>query len=324
MVVTINDVVLSSNTLSSLETEINSLTETTLPGVSARLNTSGLALSLISATGNDIEISIDSIDDGDSLTVQGQVSTNGGLSVGRPQVLEADPTGDGISVPPATNDIFSATANKSVVGGEITVLLADGYDIEQPIIQNLIQPLSASEFTDVTINPFDPLVGGSYNLRTEGQIFDSLGLPHNLQLYFSKQGYNPNTPSSQTNHWKVFVLIDDYNVGDPDTTLAPPANTEATLSQFNIYFYSNGEINESLSDTLLISNWTPFDDEGNHNGAQLPLNINDGGSAPVDIPPSSSNFIIHTSQLTQTGSGSTVFDIEQNGMTNESTGSCED
>ncbi len=324
MLVTVNNVALSGDTLSSLETEINSLTNTTLPGISAELNTSGLALSLTSVTGADIEISIASIDDGDSLTVQGQISTNGGLGIGRPQVLETDPTNDGISLPPATNDSFIAAANKIVVGGEITILLADGYDIEQPTILNLIQPLSASEFTDVTINPFDPLVVGSYNLLTEAQIFDSLGLPHDLQLYFSKQGYNPNDPSSQPNHWKVFVLIDDYNVGDPDTTLTPPSNTEATLSQFDIYFYSNGEINESLSDTLLISNWTPLDDEGNYNGAQLPQNVIDGGTAPVSVPPSSSNFTIHTSQLTQTGSSTTVFDIEQNGMTNESTGDCED
>ncbi len=323
MIVTINRVPLSGDSLAALETEINTLTNSTLPGLSATLDASVTVLDLTSANGNNIEVSITSIDDGDSLTIQGLVSTNSSLVVGRPQVLEADPVGDGISVPPAFTDIFSAQTNAVIVGGEITILLENGYDILQPSFLNIIQPLSPSEFTSVTINPFDPLASTSYNLRTETIIFDSLGVEHNLQLYFYKQEYNPNDNSTSPNHWLLSALIDGNNVGDPDTALIPPNNTEATLSEFNIYFYSNGELNERLSDTLLISNWVPLDEDGNYNGALLPQNISEGGTAPVGLPPTSSNFVINPSQLTQTGSRSTVFDIEQNGIASSSTGICE-
>ncbi|MFL0799139.1 MAG: flagellar hook-basal body complex protein [Agarilytica sp.] len=315
MIVTINNVQLSGDSLAALETEINTLSNTTLPGVSAVLDTTGTALNLVSAGGDDIEISITSIDDGDSLTMQGLVSTNGGLGVGRPQILEADPSADGVSVPPATADIFSAETNSVIVGGEITILLDDGYDIAQPTIQNIIQPLSPAEFTDVVINDFDPGDQATYNSATSMTIYDSLGTSHVMTQYFVKQDYDPNSPTSIPNHWQVHVQIDGFDVGDPDTTLAPPQNTVATRASYNIYFNDDGTLDETQSDNILVSNWEVRDGSGAINdGAAGPQTVLAGATIPVAEPPTSSNFVIDFNGTTQFGSAFSVNDVDQDGF----------
>ncbi len=316
MIVTINNVQLSGDTLAALETEINTLSNTTLPGVSAAVDAAGTGLNLISAGGDDIEISITSIDDGDSITVEGQVTVDGvATGVGRPQILEADPTGDGVSVPPATADIFSAETNSVIVGGEITMLLADGYDIVQPTIQNIIQPLSNTEFTDIVINDFDPGDQATYNSATSMTIYDSVGNSHVMTQYFVKQDYDPNDPTSIPNHWQVHVQIDGFDVGDPDTTLAPPQNTVATRASYNIYFNDDGTLDETQSDNILVSNWEVRDESGAVNdGASGPLTVLAGATIPVAEPPSSSNFVIEFDGTTQFGSAFSVNDVDQDGF----------
>jgi|GEM_PF-5887887 len=71
MTVTINNVQLVSDSLALMEAEVNGLTNSTLPGVSAELNATGTALVLTSAVGDDVRVNIESIDGGDSLTIQG-------------------------------------------------------------------------------------------------------------------------------------------------------------------------------------------------------------------------------------------------------------
>ncbi|MFL0803064.1 MAG: flagellar hook-basal body complex protein [Agarilytica sp.] len=315
MIVTVNNVQLSGDTLAALETEINTLSNTTLPGVSAALDAAGTGLNLISAGGDDIEISITSIDDGDSLTVQGQVTTSTPPGVGRPQILEADPSNDGVSVPPATADIFVAESNSVIVGGEITMLLADGYDVVQPTIQNIIQPLSPAEFTDIVINDFDPGDQSTYNSATSMTIYDSVGNSHVMTQYFVKQAYDPNDPTAIPNNWQVHVQIDGFDVGDPDTTLPPPQNTVATRATYNVYFNDDGTLDETQSDNILVSNWEVRDSSGVIDpGIAGPTTVLAGATIPVAEPPTSSNFVIDFTGTTQFGSAFSVNDVDQDGF----------
>lgn len=298
---TLNGVALDGASLTALEEEINSLTNTTLPGISATLNLAGFEMQIVSSLGDDIEVSISSVDDGDSVMIVGNPLSG-------PQILEADPAADGV-----TAGSFAAETNAVVVGGHINIVFEEGYDLVQPTVQGLIQPLSSGEFTDVVANAFSPSDSQTYNFSASTTIYDSLGVDHQLALYFVKREYDVNDPTTVPNHWHLHVLVGGYDVGDPDTTLAPPQNVEATRATYDIYFNSSGGIDQTLSDTVLVSNWQPRDARGNPNGAEGPHNVVAGGTVPLPNPPTSSNFVIDISGLTQFGTESVIYDIAQNG-----------
>ncbi len=300
--VTLNSVALTGDTLAALETEINSLTNTTLPGISAALDSAGTSLVLTSAGGDDIDIAIQSTDDGNTLTVQGDV---GAQAV----TLEADPSGDGVTLGNSDGE-----TNSVVVGGIINVVLDEGYDISPLTSTAMFQPISPSEFTSVVINEFDPNDQSTYNSATSMTVYDSLGVDHVMTQYFVKQDYDPNDPTSIPNHWQVHVQIDGQDVGDPDTTLAPPANTTPTRATYNIYFNDDGTLNQTASDDILISNWIPLDEDGQPSSAAGPLNVLAGGSIPVAEPPTSSNFVVDFAGTTQFGSAFSVNDVDQDGF----------
>lgn len=301
--VTVNSVVLSGDSLTAIEQEINSLTNTTLPGISAVLDTGTSVMTLTSAGGDDIEISIDSIDDGDTLTVTGDPAAT---SV----TLETDPAADGVAV---TSD--DATDNSVVVGGTIDIVFQEGYDLVLPAPTGIFQAVSPADFTDIVLNEFEPTDQSTYNHATSMTIYDSLGIPHVMTQYFVKQSYEPTDPTTAPNHWQVHVQIDGQDVGDPDTTLAPPANTEATRATYNLYFNDDGTLNDTLSDNILVSNWVPLDETGQPNSAAGPQNVLAGGSIPIPEPPTSSNFIMDFNGTTQFGSEFSVNDVDQDGFT---------
>jgi flagellar hook protein FlgE len=157
-----------------------------------------------------------------------------------------------------------------------------------------------------TNNAFDPADAGTYNHATSTTIYDSLGNSHILSLYFVKQEANAST---QPNSWQMHVQIDGQDVGDPLI-----GNT-ASRATFNIVFNDDGSVNELVTDDVLISNWVPSDADGNPNGAAAPINVINGGSLPVEFPPTSSNFEIDLATLTQYGSPFAVNDLSQNGFT---------
>jgi flagellar hook protein FlgE len=80
-------------------------------------------------------------------------------------------------------------------------------------------------------------------------------------------------------------------------------------------FDPDGSLNDILSDDILVSNWDPLDSQGLPNGAARPRNVVDGGVLPIPNPPTSSNFEIDISALTQFGSPFAVNDLNQNGFT---------
>ncbi len=298
--VTLNGISLTGDSLSALETEINGLTNTTLPGITAELDTTGSQLVLRSAGGDDIELSITSTDDGDSVTLLGDPDD-------APQTIEVDAALDGIA---AGN--FDAIDNSVVVGGAVNIVLEEGYDLSY-VSGGRLQPVNVDAFTDVTINEFDPADQSTYNSATSMTVYDSLGIDHVLTQYFVKQEYDPTDATSSPNHWQVHVLIDGFDVGDPDTSLPTPLNTQATRATYDLYFNDDGTLNETLSEPILISNWVPLDDNGDPNSAAGPQNVLAGGSIPLPEPPSSSNFVVDFTGTTQFGSPFSIADVDQNG-----------
>ncbi|GAA5316140.1 MAG: hypothetical protein AseanaTS_13450 [Candidatus Pelagadaptatus aseana] len=87
-VVTLNNVALTGDTLQDLETQINALTTSTLPGVSATFDAATGTLAVESSVGDDLVFEFSSTDDGDSIAIQGDTSTVG-------SILEADPLNNG-------------------------------------------------------------------------------------------------------------------------------------------------------------------------------------------------------------------------------------
>ena len=204
---------------------------------------------------------------------------------------------------PVTAVALSNGQPQATVGGSVNIVLEEGVSLTNgsgtsPIIASFTgQPFVNNEF-----NPTDP---NTYNHATSTKIFDSLGNTHVISTYFVKQ-----MPSSAgINSWQMHVQVDNQDVGDP------LVGNVASRASYNLVFDESGELNKLLSDKVLISNWDPLDASGLPNGAARPQNVLDGGVLPIPNPPTSSNFEIDVSALTQFGSPFAINDLSQNGFT---------
>ena len=189
------------------------------------------------------------------------------------------------------------------VGGRVSIVLDEGASLTNGSATTpLITTFTGQPFINNSFSPTDP---SSYNHATSTTIFDSLGNSHVMTSYFVKQ----QSSVTGTNTWQMHVQIGNEDVGDP------LIGTEPSRATFNLVFNEDGSLNDVLSDDILISNWDPLDASGVPNGAARPLNVVDGGTLPVPNPPTSSNFEVDISALTQFGSPFAVNDLSQNGFT---------
>ena len=307
MVVTLNGLALTSTSLFDLDVELNALSETSLAGFTATMDADGANLLLTLATGEDIVVGISSTIDGDSLMVTGRADAGS-------QVLEVDALGDGVAL-----GNVNATTEQIVVGGTVDIFLSPGYQLwnPQPVI-GLFQPLGDTsdplnpQLMRVYENSFDPDKLETFNFVSTQEIYDSLGIEHTLSLFFVKQPFNSFDLDLELNHWEVHVQIDERDVGDPDTGLSPPDNTQATRLTRKLLFDSGGTLSQG-ADAMLISNWQPLTNDGVPNGAAGPENVLVGGGLPVILSSTSSNFELTLVGSTQTGSVYRVLEAVQNG-----------
>lgn len=299
----LNGVTLNADDLDGLALQINNLSDTTLSGISAEIDGTG-DLVVKSSIGHDLKFALTAGDDQTAIQVIGNADAP-------EQILEIDTDATLVNA-----TAIVATGNAIVVGGKIDIQLEDDYSVGNlnPPALGLFQPFNASSFEDVVLNPFDPGDPDSYNHTTAVKVFDSLGNAHTMNQYFVKQKYDPEVPGSTPNHWKMVVTIDGKEVGDPDTSLAPPANQDATRAEFDLHFKENGDFNSSLSDDVLISNWTPLDDQGQPLGTHKPLPVLEGGVAPVPQPSTTSNFTVNMGDSSQFGEKFTVEAVDQDGF----------
>ncbi|MCP5161702.1 MAG: flagellar hook-basal body complex protein [Hahellaceae bacterium] len=281
---TVNGITFSSDTLSELAVDINS---SALGGITAVLTgdpnapvgaSNELTLNIIHNQGGNLQF----------------VFADGGTGTGSVQI-------DGSSNP-ASSQTLSVGNLTATVGGTVNIITEEGSTMSATTT-DIMQTFTGVAFRNNVFDPNDP---GTYNHATSSTIYDSLGNNHVLSMYFVKQA---STTTIQPNTWQMHVLIDGADVGDP------VAGVGATRASFTLIFDENGTLNENLSDQPLISNWVPLDAQGNLNGADGPINIADGGTIPVPIPPTSSNFVIDMKPTTQYSSAFTVSDMRQDGYT---------
>ena len=291
MRLTLNGQALNSTSLEDLADEINSLRGTTLPGFRASLADNG-DLIITNQIGRDIALSISSPIVTDSLVVQGAENTG-------PVVLGGTTTAD----------------RAAAVGGVVTFILNEDYTLSEPdpVVSGIFGALTPDEFTPYTINAFDPLDQDTYNHATSMTIYDSLGNSHVMTQYFVKEPLDPARPTEQ-NIWAMYVLIDGYDVGDPDPTQPFPQNLEPSRARFELFFNQDGTLDTTATGEMYITNWDPRDSQGNLNGALGSVNVLEGG-LPLVEPPTNSNFQINLAGSTQYGSAFGVNEVNQNGYT---------
>ena len=201
-----------------------------------------------------------------------------------------------------------APASQATVGGQINLTLNSGLSISEQTLSSAGNNLFsvAPTLTEVRQNIFDPSNISTYNYSRTTQIYDSLGVAHALTQYFVKQP----PEVSGANTWNLHVKIDGQDVGDPD----PLTPNTPTLATYTLKFFDNGLLDSNNSDTLLVSNWTPLDLEGNPSGALGPINVADGGTLPIAFPAISSNFLIDINNSTQFSEDFSVSQLDQNGF----------
>ncbi|MFY9180458.1 MAG: flagellar hook-basal body complex protein [Venatoribacter sp.] len=289
MTLTLNGQKLEATSLADIADEINSYRGTTLPGFSAQVDSNG-NLVISNQIGRDIKISMQSSVVTDSLVIQGVAGTG-------PMVLGGSPTAD----------------RAGAVGGVVTLVLNENYSMSKPSprVQGIFENLTDDEFENYTINAFDPLNQDTYNHSTSMTIYDSLGNPHVMTQYFVKEPQDPTRPN-ESNIWAMYVLIDGYEVGDPDPTLPFPENLEPTRFRKEVFFNQDGSLDAVATGDVFITNWDPLDSKGNPNGATSSKNILEGG-LPLSDPPTNSNFQIVLKGSTQHNGAFDVNDQTQNG-----------
>ncbi|WP_028292584.1 flagellar hook-basal body complex protein [Oceanobacter kriegii] len=289
MTITLNGQQLTSTSLEDLAEEINEYTDTSLPGFTAEINADG-DLVINSATGRDIDIEISSSTDTDSLVIVGSSTTG-------PQVLGGS----------------AGAASAATIGGTVNIVLNEGYNLSNPTpsVSGIFGTLNASEYTEYALNTFDPNDSGTYNHSTSVTIYDSQGNDHVMTQYFVRE---PATDESSDSQWVMYVTVDGQNVGDPDSTLDYPANQQATMASFDLYFNQDGTIDEDAVGEMYITNWDPLDSNGDRNGAIGSMNVLEGG-LPLTTPANSSNFQISLEGTTLYGSDFAVNEVDQNGYT---------
>jgi flagellar hook protein FlgE len=202
----------------------------------------------------------------------------------------------------------------AVIGGSVQLSMEEGIKMNNavPAVTNVFGVLSDAAFEPFELNTFNPDNQNTYNAATSVKVFDSMGNPHTLSMFFVKERFTPGVPGEEANRWLMYATIDGKDIGDPDPNLPPPANTLATRAAYPVQFNPDGTLNIA-STSLLVSNWAPIDSQGNLNGAIGPENVLGGGALPIPDPPTSSNFEIRLTNSTQFGSNFAVNTLRQNG-----------
>ncbi|MHA7879495.1 MAG: flagellar hook-basal body complex protein [Saccharospirillum sp.] len=293
MDILINGQRIEANDYRDMVDEINQYQQSTLNGITAELDDETGDVVLYSSTGIDISVSIDSPNAADSLTVRGFEGT-------APVVL------GGTGPEPQVN---------AKIGGYVDIILNEGYRMIEPDprVTGLFNGLTDRSFEPFTINAFNPDDPQTYNDTASLPIYDSLGNQHQLQLFYVKDPDDPNRPRA-LNSWTVYAQIDGEDVGDPDTSLPFPENTEPTIASHRLFFNADGTLDKENSGEFLISNWNPIDPEtGRPNGAYVGLPEAIGGRLPIPDPNTNSNFAIDFGDTTQYGGPFARYNFQQDG-----------
>lgn len=120
----------------------------------------------------------------------------------------------------------------------------------------------SSKDSPLSLSSFDPTDPKTYNSSTSVTIYDSLGEPHTMAMYFVK----PQDASyTGNNHWTVFTMVDNkpVNMWDPDPD-ANPATTDGTAVSGSYYVDANQD--GQPDDTNADGNPDPIPAQVTYNG----------------------------------------------------------
>jgi len=288
----INGQVIQANDLEEMVAEINQYQQTSLNSITAEFDTETGDVVLTSSTGVDISVRIESPTVTDSLRVQG-------VQGSAPVVL-------GGAVDAETN---------ARIGGYVDIILNEDYTMVEPdpYVAGLFNGLGPDSFEPYTINEFNPDDSDTYNETRALTIHDSIGNEHEMRFFYVKDQPDPDRPNALSS-WTVYLQVDGENVGDPDTGLPFPQNTQPTMASHKLFFNADGTLNEESTGDFLISNWSPIDPEtGEPTGAYVGLPEAQGGDLPIPDPNLNSNFAISFDGTTQYGGSFANNNLQQDG-----------
>lgn len=264
----INGNQITGNTVNDVVTSIDRL-----PNITASVSTAGV-ITVVSTVGDDLRIEMagaDTNNTGNTLDIESfRLDADG-----QPVPYDTLTIGDG------------QAAARATIGGEVQVSLDYPYQLANAGAGNIFGATIPNDYA--IDNEFDPEDPDTYNHATSMTIYDSQGNSHVMTQYFVKQddlgGQNPNL-------WAMYVMIDGRDVGTNDTDGNPlPA-------RFDLQFNQDGSLNTSITDEIVVDNWTPLGPDGQWNGAEVTPN---------------SNFSIDISGSTQVGGAFAVGDLSQDG-----------
>jgi len=266
---------------------INDKTNTTLPGISASIGGSKLYINANSGVNFNFYVA------------GGEVGTDSMSFIGN---YNGYGSGSGRGDFGSIN--ASVVGQVVTVGGFFWIEYDEEYDLyveslfssaggyQGDLLPNLIVP------TTVVTNGFDREVDDTFNLVTHFDVFDSLGYLHVLSLYFTK--------TKGENRWSVYVFIDDLHVGGTNPALPPPQDELQNQAKFDVVFNSDGSFDTQNSQTVFVRDWVPEHSQGYYNDYFLPILIGVDNETFLIENPSSTNFLIDLSGLTQFGSSITI------------------
>lgn len=186
-----------------------------------------------------------------------QLSRNGALEYTRAGAFQVDREGFIVSNQGLALQGFQVDGQGDVTGSlgnlQIDTALLDPNPTSNVTFTTNVDSSEVSPGTGFATNgPYDAFGApattpspADFNATTSTTIFDTLGNPHVLSLYYVKTA----TP----NEWEVYSLIDgqSQNAGAPQT----------------LTFTSNGQFDPASATDVNITGWTPVDPAGVVNGA---------------------------------------------------------
>ncbi|MBC53702.1 MAG: hypothetical protein CMQ34_07695 [Gammaproteobacteria bacterium] len=252
---------------------------------------------------------------GADLVITGGVGGNGNLNLvtskRQPDTERFTPLG-------AATPVDLSTGNTLVVGGIVLFELEENVEFKLPVDSEMEDGATAPVGTEASIfgdisqeeglqgvsfetNQFDSKNPDTYYRSTAITIYDTVGTPHSLAMYFVKE--RPDD-TGDTNLWSVYFEIDGRNIGfDPNSEDGLPVP-----ARYDLRFDDTGRYDPNQT-SIDITNWYPVDSAGRRIGAgPVP------GDPNVGERLNNSNFRIDLSEMTAFGGDFSVQNSDQDGF----------
>lgn len=199
---------------------------------------------LVAGTGDSFSIAVDGQPAVNITIPPGTYNTAAELATAMKAAINADPTlvAGGMSVAVSIDSSGFLVVNSNSVGtigshlsGSSVALAANGANTG-------FANLFGVPTTTAAVDSFDPAVATSYTASTAQTVYDTLGNPHTMSLYFAKTSY--------PGRWQLYTVLD--GVG--------PAS-----QQPDMIFNDSGKLLSPSAGTLLAQSFNP------HNSAHNPM-----------------------------------------------------